>query len=30
SPTCPNCKIAEALLTKAGVAYTKIMAQENA
>jgi len=30
SPTCPNCKIAESLLTKAGVAYTKIMAQENA
>jgi len=30
SPTCPNCKIAETLLTKAGVAYTKIMAQENA
>jgi len=30
SPTCPNCKIAESLLTKAGVAYSKIMAQENA
>ncbi|MBQ8523355.1 MAG: ribonucleoside triphosphate reductase [Clostridia bacterium] len=29
SPTCPNCKIAETLLTKAGVAYSKIMAQEN-
>ena len=29
SPTCPNCKIAESLLTKAGVAYSKIIAQEN-
>ena len=29
SATCPNCKIAESLLGKAGVAYTKMMAQEN-
>jgi len=29
SATCPNCKIAEALLAKAGVAYTKILAEEN-
>ena len=29
SATCPNCKIAESLLSKAGVAYTKMMAQEN-
>ena len=29
SATCPNCKIAEALLSKAGVAYTKILAEEN-
>ena len=30
SATCPNCKIAESLLEKAGIAYTKLMAQENA
>ena len=29
SATCPNCKIAEALLSKAGVAFTKILAEEN-
>ncbi len=29
SPTCPNCKIADSLLTKAGIAYTKVMANEN-
>ena len=29
SATCPNCKIAEALLSKAGVAYTKVLAEEN-
>ena len=29
SATCPNCKIAEALLTKANVAYTKVLAEEN-
>ena len=29
SATCPNCKIAEALLSKAGIAYTKILAEEN-
>ncbi len=29
SATCPNCKIAETLLAKAGVAYTKILAEEN-
>ena len=29
SPTCPNCKIAYALLEKAGYAYTKLMATEN-
>ncbi len=29
SATCPNCKIAEALLTKAGIAYTKVLAEEN-
>ncbi|MBQ7347195.1 MAG: ribonucleoside triphosphate reductase [Clostridia bacterium] len=29
SVTCPNCKIAEALLSKAGIAYTKILAEEN-
>ncbi|MBE6601168.1 MAG: ribonucleoside triphosphate reductase [Ruminococcaceae bacterium] len=29
SATCPNCKIAEALLSKASVAYTKILAEEN-
>ena len=30
SATCPNCKIAEALLSKAEVAYTKVLAEENA
>ena len=29
SATCPNCKIAEALLTKANVDYIKILAEEN-
>ena len=29
SATCPNCKIAEALLSKANVAYTKVLAEEN-
>ncbi|MBE6757546.1 MAG: ribonucleoside triphosphate reductase [Ruminococcaceae bacterium] len=29
SATCPNCKIAEALLTKADIAYTKVLAEEN-
>ena len=29
SATCPNCKIAETLLGKAAIAYTKMMAQEN-
>ena len=29
SATCPNCKIAEALLSKAGIAFTKILAEEN-
>ncbi len=29
SATCPNCKIAESLLAKAGVAYTKLYAHEN-
>ena len=29
SATCPNCKIAESLLSKAGIAYTKMLAQEN-
>ncbi|MCF0105847.1 MAG: thioredoxin family protein, partial [Holdemanella sp.] len=27
--TCPNCKQAEKLLNEAGVAYTKILAEEN-
>ena len=27
--TCPNCKVAEQLLTKAGVAYEKLIADEN-
>ena len=27
--TCPNCKIAMPMLDKAGVAYTKILAEEN-
>jgi len=29
SATCPNCKIAEALLAKANVEYTKILAEQN-
>lgn len=29
SKTCPNCKIATALLDKAGIAYNKIIADEN-
>ncbi len=29
SATCPNCKIAEALLAKAEIAYTKVYAHEN-
>ena len=29
SATCPNCKIAESLLTKAGIAYEKILAEQN-
>ncbi len=29
SATCPNCKIAESLLTKANIAYTKVYAHEN-
>jgi ribonucleoside-triphosphate reductase len=29
SATCPNCKIAETLLAKAGIAYTKVLAEEN-
>ena len=28
TPTCPNCKAAEALLTKAGIAYTALNANE--
>ena len=28
--TCPNCKIATALLDKAGVGYIKLLAEENA
>ena len=27
--TCPNCKVAESLLTKAGVSYDKKIAEEN-
>ena len=27
--TCPNCRVAEGLLTKAGVAYKKLIAEEN-
>ena len=27
--TCPNCKVAESLLGKAGVAYEKLIAEEN-
>ncbi len=29
SATCPNCKVAEALLTKANIPYTKVLAEEN-
>lgn len=29
SATCPNCKIAESLLAKAGTAYSKVMAQDD-
>ncbi len=29
SATCPNCKIAEALLDKAGIAYNKVLAEQN-
>ncbi len=29
SATCPNCKIAETLLTKANIGYTKVYAHEN-
>jgi len=29
SATCPKCKIAETLLEKAGIAYTKLLAEEN-
>ena len=29
SKTCPNCKVAESLLQKAGIKYTKIIAEEN-
>ena len=29
SKTCPNCKVAEAMLTKAGTKFTKIIAEEN-
>jgi len=27
--TCPNCKVAASLLDKAGVAYTKLLVEEN-
>ena len=27
--TCPNCKVADALLTKAGIPFEKIIADEN-
>jgi len=27
--TCPNCRVAESLLAKAGVAYEKLIADEN-
>ena len=30
SATCPNCKIAESLLGKAGISYSKVLAEENA
>lgn len=26
--TCPNCKVAAAMLDKAGIAYTKVLAEE--
>ena len=26
--TCPNCKVAAAMLEKAGIAYTKVLAEE--
>ncbi len=29
SATCPNCKIAQQLLEKAGIAYTKVLASDN-
>ena len=29
SATCPNCKIAESLLTKANIAYSKVLAEQN-
>ncbi len=29
SATCPNCKIAEALLDKSGIAYNKVLAEQN-
>ena len=29
SATCPNCKIAEALLDKAGIEYNKVLAEQN-
>ena len=29
SATCPNCKIAESLLSKANIAYTKVLAEQN-
>ncbi len=29
SATCPNCKIAEALLDKAGITYNKVLAEQN-
>ena len=29
SATCPNCKIAESLLTKANITYTKVLAEQN-
>ena len=29
TPTCPNCKMAAALLDKAGIPYTKLFAEKN-
>ena len=29
SATCPNCKIAQSLLDKAGISYTKVLAEQN-